>query len=126
MLGFDEKHSRYHMYRSILEAIAYHMKSNVEMMLEEINENIKEIIVIGGGAKSDLMMQILSDLFGLPVHRRNSESGAALGAAINVYHYLKPNKTIPEILSEVAKREKKCYKIDGSEIYARYVNAEVA
>src|SRR5699024_12864901 len=77
MLGFDEKHSRYQMYRYILEAIAYHMKSNVEMMLEEINENIKEIIVIGGGAKSDLMMQILSDLFGLPVHRRNSESGAA-------------------------------------------------
>ncbi|HLR54494.1 MAG TPA: FGGY family carbohydrate kinase [Pseudogracilibacillus sp.] len=125
MLGFDEKHSRYHMYRSILEAIAYHMKSNVEMMLEEINENIKEIIVIGGGAKSDLMMQILSDLFGLPVHRRNSESGAALGAAINVYHYLTPNKTIPEILSEVVKTEKTCYPIYENHLFYNKVNDDV-
>ena len=88
MIGFDQRHSRYHIYRSILEAIAFNIKNNIDEMLEEIDTDLNELVVIGGGSKSDVMMQILSDLFGLPVHRRRGSSSACLGAAISVANYL--------------------------------------
>lgn len=82
MIGFDQRHTRYHIYRSILEAIAYEMKNNIDAMTKEIGVEVKDIVVIGGGSKSDLMMQILSDVFGLPTYRRTGSSSACVGAAI--------------------------------------------
>ncbi len=88
MIGFDQRHTKFHIYRSILEAIAYNIKNNIDDMLNEIGANIKEIVVIGGGSQSDLVMQIIADLFGLPVVRREGSSCACLGAAICACKYL--------------------------------------
>ncbi|QKS72577.1 sugar kinase [Paenalkalicoccus suaedae] len=88
MIGFDQRHTRYHMYRSILEAIAYEMKNNIDAMADEVGLDLREVVVIGGGSKSNVMMQILSDVFGLPVHRRKGSSVACLGAAICATTYL--------------------------------------
>ncbi|MGL4589449.1 MAG: FGGY-family carbohydrate kinase [Mycoplasmatales bacterium] len=82
MIGFDQRHTKYHMYRSIIEAIAFNIKNNIDLMLEETNGHIDEIVVIGGGSRSNVLMQIIADLFGKPVVRRVSSSSACLGAAI--------------------------------------------
>ncbi|WP_236293180.1 FGGY-family carbohydrate kinase [Paenibacillus allorhizoplanae] len=106
MIGFDQRHTKYHIYRSILEAISFNIKNNIDEMLEEIDVELKELVVIGGGSKSDLLMQIIADLFGLPVHRREGSSSACLGAAICVCQYLSVYKDFYEAADKMVKTER--------------------
>ncbi|MGZ8687533.1 MAG: FGGY-family carbohydrate kinase, partial [Gaiellaceae bacterium] len=82
MLGFDARHTRAHVYRSILEAIALTMKHNVDAMCGELGISLEEIVVSGGGATSPLFMRIFADVFGIPASRSVGNGGASLGAAI--------------------------------------------
>lgn len=82
MIGFDGRHGRGHMYRSILEAIALTMKNHVDAMVEELGMKPKRIIVSGGGSNSSLFMQIFADVFGLPADRNVVNGAAGLGSAI--------------------------------------------
>jgi sugar (pentulose or hexulose) kinase len=84
MLGFDARHTRGHIYRSILEAIALTMKDRVDAMCQELGIALREVVVSGGGASSTLFMQIFADAFGIPASRASGPSGASLGAAICV------------------------------------------
>lgn len=105
MIGFDQRHTKYHIYRSILEAVAFNLKNNIDDMLEEIDVTLNDLVVIGGGSKSDLIMQIIADLFGLPVHRREGSSSACLGAAICVCRYLSIYKDFNEATSKMVKTQ---------------------
>lgn len=82
MIGFDGRHGRAHMYRSILEAIAMTMKARMDEMSEEQRISLEKIIISGGGSNSDLFMQIFADVFGLPAIRNVVNGAAGLGAAI--------------------------------------------
>jgi sugar (pentulose or hexulose) kinase len=82
MLGFDARHTRGHVYRSIVEAIALTMKHNVDAMSSELGITLEEIVVSGGGASSPLFMQTFADVLGLPATRSTGAAGASLGAAI--------------------------------------------
>ena len=82
MLGFDARHSRGHVYRSILEAIALTMKHHVDAMSDELGITLTEIVVSGGGSNSPLFMQIFADVFGIPASRSIDGGGASLGAAM--------------------------------------------
>jgi sugar (pentulose or hexulose) kinase len=82
MLGFDARHTRAHVYRSILEGIALTMKENVDAMCDELGIALERIVVSGGGAASALVVQILADVFGIPASRSVGGSGASRGAAI--------------------------------------------
>ncbi len=105
MIGFDNRHTRYHIYRSILEAIAFNIKNNIDDMLYEVNTEIKHIVVTGGGSKSDVLMQILSDVFGLPVLRRKGSSSACLGAAISVCNHLNIYEDFSEAIDRMVKTD---------------------
>ncbi|RKR75426.1 FGGY-family carbohydrate kinase [Frondihabitans australicus] len=82
ILGFDGRQSRAHLYRSILEAIAYTMKQKADAMAQELAVTFDRVVVSGGGSVSPLLTQIISDVFGLPVDRPATTDGAGLGAAI--------------------------------------------
>lgn len=91
MLGFDARHTRGHIYRSILEAIALTMKTHVDAMCTELTLELDEIVISGGGSLSPLFMQIFADVFGIPASRGLTVDptnggihggGASLGAAI--------------------------------------------
>jgi sugar (pentulose or hexulose) kinase len=82
MLGFDARHTRAHVYRSILEGIALTMRHNVDAMCDELGLELTEIVVSGGGAASPLFMQVFADAFALPAARSAGQGGASLGAAI--------------------------------------------
>ena len=105
MIGVDQRHTKYHIYRSILEAISFNIKNNIDDMLSEIDVKLNDLIVIGGGSKSDVIMQIIADLFGLPVHRRVGSSSACLGAAICVCQHLSIYKDFYEAASKMVKTE---------------------
>jgi sugar (pentulose or hexulose) kinase len=82
MIGFDERHKRAHIYRSILEALALTTKNNFERMCNELNEFPDSILVSGGGAASDVLMQIIADVFGKKATRTVVNGAAGLGSAI--------------------------------------------
>lgn len=84
MIGFDARHTRAHIYRSILEAIALTMKNKADAMCLELGINIDNIIISGGGSNSDVMMQIFADVFGIPSIRNVVNGSASLGSAICV------------------------------------------
>lgn len=82
MIGFDGRHTRGHIYRSILEAIAMTLKGHVDDMCNEVNVTLDKLIITGGGSNSDLFMQIFADVFNLPVVRNEVNGAAGVGAAI--------------------------------------------
>ena len=84
MIGFDARHTRGHMYRSILEAIALTMKQHVDAMCTELGISLEGIVVSGGGSSSPLFLQIFADVFGIPAARSLGSGGASLGSAICV------------------------------------------
>jgi sugar (pentulose or hexulose) kinase len=82
MIGFDARHTRGHVCRSILEAIALTMKNYVDAMCEELGISLETIVISGGGAGSELFMRIFADAFEIPSSRSVASGGASLGAAI--------------------------------------------
>jgi sugar (pentulose or hexulose) kinase len=103
MLGFDARHTRGHVYRSILEAIALTMQDKVDAMCRELGITLDEIVVSGGGASSPLFMQIFADAFGVTASRAVGPSGASLGSAICA---AVATGVYPDFQTAVAKMEK--------------------
>ena len=83
MIGFDGRHTSAHVYRSILEGIALRLKTHMDPMAAELDQPFTHLIVSGGGANSDVMMQILADVHGVPASRNRVRSSAAIGCAVN-------------------------------------------
>ena len=82
MIGFHQRHTRGHIYRALMEAIAMRMKNNFDAMNRELGLSVPELIVCGGGSNSDLFMQIVADVFGVTATRNAINGAAGLGAAI--------------------------------------------
>ncbi|MDG1366673.1 MAG: FGGY-family carbohydrate kinase [Acidimicrobiales bacterium] len=83
IVGFDGRHTRAHVYRSILEGIALRLKNHMDPMADELGQPFTGLVVSGGGANADVMMQILADVHGVPVSRNRLRSSAAIGCAVN-------------------------------------------
>lgn len=82
LLGFDGTQGRAHIYRSILEGIALTMHENVNNLEAHLGRTVTELVVTGGGAQSDVFMDILASVFGAPVSRPEQTDSAGMGAAI--------------------------------------------
>ena len=82
VIGFGDVHTRAHLYRSIIEGLAYALKEGAELTQKKNRVAITEIRATGGGSKSDAIMQITADVFGLPVRRPHTSETSVLGAAI--------------------------------------------
>ena len=106
MIGFDQRHTKFHIYRSIIEAIAFNIKNNVMDMAQEVGCKLEEVVVIGGGSNSDLLMQILADQFNLPVLRKEGTSCGALGAAMCVAKYSGIYNAFDEAIENMVRTEK--------------------
>lgn len=68
-------------YRAILESLSFSLRENIEL-LKSSGFAPKLIRSIGGGAKSDLWLQVKADVCGLPVERPAVAEAATLGAAM--------------------------------------------
>jgi len=78
--GLSLKHNPFHIYRAIMEGVAYGTETILRVMKD--NFKIKEIIACGGNTKSNLWLQIYSDVTGLPIKTTSTPEAAALGSAI--------------------------------------------
>lgn len=125
MLGFDQRHTKFHMYRSILEAIAYTIKNNIDLMLQETKINIDTIRVIGGGSKSDILVSIICDLFGKETYTLKANSSACLGAAMCAAVGLQMVKDFDEAKNKMAHINKKYVPNQENHLYYDSINENV-
>ncbi len=78
--GLTLSHTRAHMYRSVLEGSAFGVRHNIETM-QAMGASPQRIVAVGGGAKNDLWLQIVSDVARIPQVVPQQTIGAAYGDA---------------------------------------------
>lgn len=83
IIGFGDVHTRAHIYRAILEGLAYGLREGKERTEKRSKINIREVRVAGGGSQSDGAMQLTADIFNLPASRPHLYEASGLGAAID-------------------------------------------
>lgn len=76
--GLSLVHGRAHMARAVLEGATFGIKDCHDVL----GSNAKEVRVTGGGAKSDVWMQMLADVLGVACVRLAGDEGPAMGAAL--------------------------------------------
>lgn len=64
IFGLQLKHTKYHIYRAILESIAYGTRNNIEYF-RKAGAFVTKIIAGGGGAKNHFWLQMISDITGV-------------------------------------------------------------
>ena len=83
IIGFGDVHSRGHLYRSILEGLAYALREGKERIEKRSRTPITSLRVSGGGSQSRNALQITADIFGLPTVKPHLYETSGLGAAID-------------------------------------------
>ncbi|GEM90042.1 FGGY-family carbohydrate kinase [Oceanithermus desulfurans] len=81
VLGLTLSHGPAHLYRAILEGVAYAFRHHVEV-LEAHGHAIERFYVMDGGARSPLWRKITASVLGRPVvHLASGHAGSAFGTA---------------------------------------------
>jgi sugar (pentulose or hexulose) kinase len=83
IIGFGDVHTRAHIYRAILEGLAYALREGAERTAQRSGVRPTELRVAGGGSQSRAAMQLTADIFGLPAARPHIYEASGLGAAID-------------------------------------------
>lgn len=81
-IGIGRHHGRAQMTRAVLEGVAFNLLTCLQAFRES-GATVDRIDAIGGGAASDVWLQIMADVWGVPVRRRTIvEEANSLGAAV--------------------------------------------
>ncbi len=123
IVGLGIEHSGADMYKAMMEGVTYEMMLNLEH-LEKCGIKPAKLYATGGGATSDVWMQIKADILGRPITSVCAkEVGACgtcmlVGVAIGIYNDLHEAK-------KYFVKENKTVEPNGekSEIYAKYFGA---
>lgn len=83
IIGWTDYHEKEHLYRAILESIAFDLRDGLHVIEKDTKHKIEELYIVGGGSKSDVSMQLTADIFNMPAKRLQTHEVCAIGAAIN-------------------------------------------
>lgn len=117
--GLSLNHDKSHMARSILEGVIFSMRDSCDLLKNITGEEPDGIIASGGGAVSDLTLQLEANIFNKPIYKtlKPEEAciGAALAAAVGVGFY----KSFDEACGAVVKFSDKIIEpdIDAANFY---------
>ena len=103
IIGFSDVHTMEHLYRAIIEGIAYALREGLEGIEKSQKHKVKQLMISGGGSQSDAICQITSDIFGLPVSRVQTFETTTLGAAIATFAALGEYQSIEEAMEKMSR-----------------------
>ncbi|MCK5674160.1 MAG: hypothetical protein KAH95_12335 [Spirochaetales bacterium] len=81
IFGLDIGHNQWHIYRALLEGIAYNLKSS----FLPYEPKVKRLILSGGGANSKVFREIIRDVLGIAIIYNSSGNGASGVALLAAY-----------------------------------------
>ena len=82
ILGLRGSHGPGELYRAILEGIALELRLQLQGVERSLGGEIRQLVAMGGGARSAGWRQIIADVTGKPVAHAVTPEAAALGAGI--------------------------------------------
>ena len=82
IIGFQDFHTRAHVYRALVEGLAFALRSGKERIERRTKTPITCVRLSGGGAQSDQVAQIVADVLNLPVERFDDCEASGRGAAM--------------------------------------------
>lgn len=80
IIGLTFEHTKYDVYKALMEGCAFEILLNLET-LKSFSIAPQELIATGGGARSDVWLQIKADVLGLPVTALEGDEIGAAGTA---------------------------------------------
>ena len=101
IIGFSDATRKIHVYKAIIEGIAYALKEGAVGFEKKLKKKFKKIRISGGGSKSDQICQIMSDVFNLPVERAQTYETSSLGAAIAGFLAIGTYKDVDEAIKNM-------------------------
>lgn len=82
MVGFQGVHRRAHIYRAVLEGVAFELRLSQDQVEQATGDAVEEFVAMGGGSQSPLWCQILADVLGRPVVLSRERETTCLGAGM--------------------------------------------
>lgn len=80
-MGLKLEHTRADILRATQEGIAMNLRMALDVLCR-YNKEIERMLIVGGGAKSPVWMQIFADIYGLQIEKTSiDQEAASLGAA---------------------------------------------
>ena len=80
IIGLTLAHKRKHLFRALLEGVAYGICHNIETF-QDIGAPVKRVVAVGGGTQSKTWLQIVSDVAGIEQIVPAQTIGASYGDA---------------------------------------------
>jgi Sugar (pentulose and hexulose) kinases len=77
VIGFRDGHGRAHLYRALIEGLAYALRDGVERIERRLGRPLDRLVAAGGGSSSDAVVQVLADVIGRPIERPEHSEAAA-------------------------------------------------
>lgn len=103
--GLSAMHTKAHMIRAVLEGVCYSL-NDCRQVLNELNVSCDDMMMCGGGAKSKLWKQMLSDIYGVDIYTPKSNEGAALGVAILALVGVGAYETVQQACQAIVQKDK--------------------
>lgn len=85
MVGLTDIHTKKHIYKAIVEGINFELYHAMKRMERRSGQKIKVLYAGGGGSRSDTVLQILANVFGLPVKRTQTNETTAIGSSLAAF-----------------------------------------
>ncbi len=104
--GITLKHDQAHFCRAIMESIGYMLRKIINPV-KDFGIEVEEIHSMGGAARSDLWLQIKSDICDCPIVRMEEEETSTLGAAIIASVQVGDHESVEEAVRAMVKKGKR-------------------
>ena len=128
IIGFNDIHTRIHIYRAIIEGIGYALLEGAEQIEKKLGHKFDAFAISGGGSQSDAICQISANLLNRSVYRVQTHETSGLGAAIAAFVGLGHYKNFEEAIDAMSHptdwfqpdpKEAKLYRKIYSQIYRK-------
>lgn len=96
--GISSSSTRLHLLRAVYEGVAFSVRDNLEH-----GKKVEKIYLTGGGAKSRLWAEIISDVTGKTVYKTDDTNQAARGAALLAGYGTGIYRKLDEIVEQTVK-----------------------
>ena len=103
IIGFSDVTTRAHIYRAILEGLAYALREGAERTAKRSGVPISELRVVGGGSQSEAAMRVTADVFGLQASRPHVYETSGLGAAMDAAVGIGVHPNFPTAIREMTR-----------------------
>nr|WP_276575850.1 FGGY-family carbohydrate kinase [Oceanirhabdus seepicola] len=96
LIGLNDVHTRIHFYRALVEGLGYSIKEGIKSIENKTHKRVEKIALSGGGAQSEILCQMLANIFDRTVYVVQSHETSGLGAALLSYVHLGVYKNVEE------------------------------